>query len=60
MISLAQVFWIIFSVFILGAVFFDLYLQGKRKKELSMKEAGFWTLGWIGLALFFNLLIYFS
>ncbi len=24
-----------------------------------MKEAGFWTLGWVGLALFFNLLIYF-
>ena len=26
---------------------------------MSSKEAGFWTLGWIGLALFFNLLIYF-
>ena len=24
-----------------------------------MREAGFWTLAWIGLALFFNLLIYF-
>ncbi|OGZ20229.1 MAG: tellurium resistance protein TerC, partial [Candidatus Nealsonbacteria bacterium RIFCSPHIGHO2_01_FULL_43_31] len=41
------------------AVIFDLYIQGRRKKEMSSKEAGFWTLGWIGLALFFNLLIYF-
>ena len=59
MISLYQVFWILFSIFIIGAVVFDLYLQGKRKKELSSREAGFWTLGWIGSALFFNLLIYF-
>ncbi len=59
MISLIQFFWLLFSIFILGAVFFDLYFQGKRKKELSAKEAGFWTLGWIGLALLFNLLIYF-
>lgn len=59
MISTPQIFWILFSIFIFGAVFFDLYLQGRRKRELSTKEAGFWTLGWIGLALFFNLLIWF-
>ncbi len=58
MISLSQIFWVLFVVFILGAVIFDLYWQGRRKRELSMREAGFWTLGWIGLALFFNLLIY--
>jgi tellurite resistance protein TerC len=59
MISLAQIFWVLFGIFILGAVFFDLYWQGRRKHEMSSKEAGFWTLGWIGLALFFNFLIYF-
>ena len=58
MISLSQIFWILFLIFILGAVIFDLYIQGRRKRELSSREAGFWTLGWIGLALFFNLLIY--
>ncbi len=58
-LSTQSIFWILFSVFILGAVIFDLYIQGKRKREMSSKEAGFWTLGWIGLALFFNLLIYF-
>lgn len=59
MINLQQIFWILFFLFILGAVFYDLYLQGRRKRELSLKEAGFWTLGWISLALFFNILIYF-
>ena len=59
MISTLQVFWILFSIFILGAVIFDLYIQGKRKRAMSSREAGAWTLGWISLALFFNLLIYF-
>ncbi|OGZ24300.1 MAG: hypothetical protein A2896_00320 [Candidatus Nealsonbacteria bacterium RIFCSPLOWO2_01_FULL_43_32] len=59
MISALQIFWILFSIFILGAVIFDLYWQGRRKKAMSSSEAGFWTLGWIGLALLFNLLIYF-
>lgn len=59
MASLSQTFWILFIVFILGAVIFDLYIQGRRKKEFSTKEAGLWTLAWISLALFFNLLIYF-
>jgi len=58
MISISQFFWIIFAVFILGASVTDLYLLGKRKKEMSLKEAGLWTLAWILLALFFNLLIY--
>lgn len=57
--SIHYFFWILFSIFILGAVFYDLWLQGKRKKELSLKETAFWTGSWIFLALFFNLLIYF-
>ncbi len=58
MISTSQIFWILFSFLISGAVFFDLYRLGK-KRSLSLKEASFWTIGWILLALFFNLLIYF-
>ncbi|MDO8574625.1 MAG: TerC/Alx family metal homeostasis membrane protein [bacterium] len=58
MIFSQQVFWLIFSVFILGAVVFDLYFWGRHKHEFSLKEAGLWTLIWIGLSLFFNLLIY--
>lgn len=59
MIINQQIFWIIFFIFILGAVGLDLFILPKRKKEMSTKEAGFWTLGWISLALIFNLLIYF-
>lgn len=51
-------FWILFSVIIFGAIFYDLWILGKRKHDLSIKEAGLWTLGWISLALVFNLLIY--
>jgi tellurite resistance protein TerC len=59
MISLSQIFWILFLIFILGAVIFDLFLMERRKKELSLKEAAFWTGIWISLAFLFNLLIYF-
>jgi len=52
------IFWTIFAIIILGAVFYDLWVMGKRKKELSIKEAGFWTMGWISLALLFNFIIY--
>ena len=56
---ITQIFWILFFVLIFGAVIYDLWIQGKRKKELSLKEAGLWTIAWISLALLFNLLIYF-
>jgi len=58
MISLSQIFWILFFLFIFGAAFFDLFWLGKRKKELSLKEAGFWVIVWVSLAIFFNILIY--
>jgi tellurite resistance protein TerC len=51
-------FWIIFFVFISGAVIYDLWILGRKKKDISLKEAGLWTLAWVLLALFFNLLIY--
>jgi len=59
MISTYQIFWVLFFIFILGAVGFDLYFLARRKKEMSLKESGFWTLGWILLAFLFNILIYF-
>lgn len=54
---MVTIFWILFFVFILGAAGFDLFLHG-RNRELSLKEAGIWTLIWISLALFFGLLIF--
>ncbi|MDI6591367.1 MAG: TerC/Alx family metal homeostasis membrane protein [Patescibacteria group bacterium] len=55
---MGTLFWILFSFFIFGAVYFDLYCLSKRKRALSLQEAGLWTISWITLALFFNLLIY--
>lgn len=53
-----QFFWLLFAVFIVGASFFDLYWQTKRKQVFSLRRAAFWTVVWISLALLFNFLIY--
>lgn len=55
---LTLIFWVLFFVFISGAVFFDLFWLSKKKEALSLKEAGLWTAGWIFLALLFNFFIY--
>lgn len=60
MVFSSPALWLFFFLFIFGAAIFDLFLLGKRKKALSLKESSFWTLAWIFLALLFNLLIYFS
>jgi len=57
--AISQIFWILFLILILGAAFFDLFLTERKKRALSLKQAAFWTGSWIGLALLFNLLIYF-
>ena len=57
--AISQIFWILFLILILGAAFFDLFLTERKKRALSLKQAVFWTGLWIGLALLFNLLIYF-
>ncbi|MFH1423630.1 MAG: TerC/Alx family metal homeostasis membrane protein [Candidatus Nealsonbacteria bacterium] len=51
-------FWLLFGVFILGASFFDLYWQTRKKQKFSLRRAAFWTVVWISLALLFNFLIY--
>ena len=52
------IFWVLFAIIILGAVFYDLWILGKRKREISIKEAGLWTAAWVFLALCFNFFIY--
>ena len=51
--------WIIFNLFILILIFIDFRVFHKRDHIVSIKEALLWTLFWIGLALLFNLIIYF-
>jgi tellurite resistance protein TerC len=51
--------WIIFNLFILIFIFIDFKVFHKRDHVVSVKEALWWTFIWIGLALIFNIVIYF-
>ncbi len=48
-----------FSVFVLALLALDLGLLQRSDKRMPFKEAVAWTIGWITLALLFNLLVYF-
>lgn len=52
-------FYVVFIVFVLGMLLLDLGLFHKDDKEDSPKTALFWTLFWIGLAMVFNLGLYY-
>lgn len=51
--------FIIFSAFILVLLAFDLGVLQRRAHRMEMREATLWSLGWVSLALAFNVLIYF-
>jgi tellurite resistance protein TerC len=51
--------FIIFSALILVLLAFDLGVLQRRAHRMEMREATMWSLGWISLALLFNLVIYF-
>ncbi len=51
--------WISFIAFIIGMLVLDLKVLRKKDHEISVKEALMWTFFWIGLALLFNVGIYF-
>jgi tellurite resistance protein TerC len=50
--------WAGFNVFVLAMLALDLGVFHRKSHEVSMKEATAWSLVWIGLALVFNLGIY--
>jgi tellurite resistance protein TerC len=50
--------WVAFSSAILLLLYFDLHFLNKKQKEVHFKEALLWSGFWIGLALFFNLIIF--
>lgn len=52
-------FWTGFNLFILILIFVDFMVFHKRDHVVSVKEALWWTLFWIILALLFNVLIFF-
>lgn len=47
--------WAGFTVFVLGLLALDLLVFHKREHEIRSKEALAWSIGWISLALLFNL-----
>jgi tellurite resistance protein TerC len=54
------VFWIGFNVFVVLMLCLDLGVFHKNIHKVPVKEAVIWTGVWVGLALIFNVLIYFD
>ena len=51
--------WIAFNLFVVGMLALDLGVFHRQAHAVSVKEATWWSVAWIGLALVFNLGIYF-
>jgi tellurite resistance protein TerC len=52
--------WVAFNVFVLGMLALDLGVFHRNAHAVSIKEASVWSIVWIGLAMLFNLGIYFA
>lgn len=50
--------WAIFAGIIIGALYVDLKVVGKKDHVIGKREALFWSIVWISLALTFNVLVY--
>src|SRR5918999_3614718 len=51
--------WVGFTVFVLLMLTLDLGVFHRQAHAVSIKEAFIWTMVWIGLALLFNVGVYF-
>lgn len=51
--------WVLFIVVIVVLLLLDLFVLNKGSHEVKTKEALYWTGFWIGLAMLFNVLVYF-
>ena len=56
----SPVFWALFAVMVVSVLAIDLGLFNRKAKEISTREAAVWTVVWIGLALAFNVVVYFQ
>jgi len=52
--------WILFGLLIILMFILDLLIFNRNDREISIREAIGWTFLWIGVALLFNLYIYFA
>ncbi|MGA7970676.1 MAG: TerC family protein [Terriglobales bacterium] len=53
------IFWILFNVFILAMLALDLGIVGRRRREITFREAIAWSALWMGLALAFAVVVFF-
>lgn len=51
--------WVGFIAFVLAMLALDLGVFNRKTHAISMKEAAIWTAVWIGLALIFNIVLFF-
>jgi tellurite resistance protein TerC len=54
------VLWLAFNAFVIGMLALDLGVFHKKSKEVTIREALSWTALWIGLAMVFNIFIYYQ
>ncbi len=52
-------FWVIFNIGILGLLVLDLVVLNKKTTKVSVKSALWWSAFWVGLAVAFNVFVYF-
>lgn len=50
--------WGIFAAIVIGALYIDLKVVGKKDHVIGKREALFWSIVWISLAIAFNILVY--
>jgi tellurite resistance protein TerC len=47
--------WILFNVFVLVAITLDLKVFHRKPHRIDLREAGFWSVAWIGMSILFGL-----
>ena len=55
-----KILWIGFNVMVAILLLLDLYVFNRKNKVMKIKEALWWSLFWIGLAIAFNVFLYFN
>src|SRR5262245_49947746 len=58
--SNAVYLWVGFNIFLLAMLAIDLFLFHKKAHQVSLREALLMSAGWIGLALAFNVAVYYA
>lgn len=53
-------YWIAFAVFVTTMLTLDLFVFHRKAHEPTLKESAWWTIFWCGLAVIFNLLIWYD